>query len=237
MPSPIHPIQPSTDQLAAVIHLLPSAVQQMANRISLDYALRVAKNLGGTSRLIPIGNSAKSAVAVQKLISDLGCQETAEALIENYGGQIIYLPSCSAAERALRNLAIHHAAEEGLGEGRSMISIVRNLAGQYHLSDRRIWEILSVPAPERAALHPPHRKPGGSGRCALPRLGIRKPTMLINKANLEKLFSQLNIGEVSAMRALPWHSWLSGCDNPVVGRIAHDQRVRCVRVHAHLIAG
>lgn len=138
---------PSIEKLSAVSHLLPSIMQEMAVVLGFDLTLRVAVALGGTSRVIPVGSRASSAKPVQKLIDDLGCQETAQALIKHYGGTVIYLPRCVVAVRALRDIAIHQAAEEGLRTKRSMVSIVTDLARQYCLSDRRIWEILKEPSP------------------------------------------------------------------------------------------
>jgi len=137
--------QPSPEKLSAVSHLLPSIMQEMAGVLGLDRTLRVASALAGTTRAIPVGSRTNSAKPVQKLVDDLGCEETAKALIKHYGGTVIYLPRCVVAVRALRNMVIHQAAEDGLSAKRSMVSIVTDLAQQFRLSDRRIWEILKEP--------------------------------------------------------------------------------------------
>ena len=126
----------------------------MVGLLGLDQTLRVASVLAGTSRRIPTGTRAKRTSAVQKLIDDLGCQETAEALIKHYGGAVIYLPRCTTALRTLRDIRIHQLANEGLQAKRSMLSITSDLARQFQLSDRRIWEIFKEPMPFTAQLTP-----------------------------------------------------------------------------------
>ena len=62
------------------------------------------------------------------------------------------MPRCEASLRAARNMVIHKTVEDGLGNGRSMVGMVKELATKFSLSDRRIWEILKEPSPA-ANLH------------------------------------------------------------------------------------
>lgn len=148
MSSPnITPAVPNPNQLAAVFSQLPAVTQEMAGLLGLERALRVVSAFGGRTLLVPTGGDRRGPGPTQRLIDELGCQETAEALIQHYGGATIYLPRCAAAERAMRNYEIHRFAEERLRDGVSMNRTVAELAASHRLSDRHIWQILKKPMP------------------------------------------------------------------------------------------
>lgn len=142
------------EDLALVFHLLPAAVQDMADRLGASKALRIAAALSGLTVDIPKGQCER---AVNALRNALGSEELAADLMAAYGGEKLYLPNCARAERAVRDIEIHRAAEAGLANGRSMNTVVDSLAQKYRLSDRRIWGILKKPPP--TLLSPPS---GGS---------------------------------------------------------------------------
>ncbi|AYC32731.1 hypothetical protein D3880_10175 [Pseudomonas cavernae] len=117
-------------------------VQNLASRMGIYGAFTIAKAMGGTSTYIPKGEICE---AGKNLIEKIGSKQLVQGLIKYYGGEVLYIPSCSAVERALRNIEIHHAAEAGISAGRSMNKIVNDLATLYQLSDRHIWIILKRP--------------------------------------------------------------------------------------------
>lgn len=143
------------DDLAVVDQFLPPQIRQMAKRIGYANALQVAAKLGGTTWLIPVskGKKAVSIAARAKLAKALGCTTLAALLRDHYPGEVLYVPRCEKSLRAARNMVIHKSVEDGLRKGRSMVNMVKELAAQFSLSDRRIWEILKEPSPA-AALQP-----------------------------------------------------------------------------------
>lgn len=128
--------------LEHVAHLLPEMIKDLGNRIGLYEAFSIAKSIGGTSTYIPKNESSETA---QYLIQKLESKELAKALIKNYGGEILYIPRCSEAERELRNIEIHCTAALGISAGRDMNSIVNELALMHAISDRHVWRILKKP--------------------------------------------------------------------------------------------
>lgn len=129
----------SSECLALVSHLLPSAVKDMAASFGLVKALRITEALSGTTLNIPSGSRART---VDALSQKLDSEELATDLVAWGAGIKIYIPSCSSAEGALRDIDIHIEAEEGIASGKSMNHIVNSLAHKYKLSDRRVWIIL-----------------------------------------------------------------------------------------------
>ncbi len=127
------------DNLTQVAHLLPDMVKDLANHIGIYEAFNIAKTMGGTSTYIP---KHENGDAAKNLITKIGSTELVRALINAYGGEVLYIPSCSAAERELRNIEIHHAAAAGISAGRAMNNIVNELALIHLVSDRHIWRIL-----------------------------------------------------------------------------------------------
>ncbi|MBS7690120.1 hypothetical protein I0E98_04990 [Pseudomonas lalucatii] len=140
--------------LAVVDQFLPPQVHQMAKRIGYANALQVAAKLGGTTWLIPVskGKKAVSIAARAKLAKALGCTKLAALLRDHYPGEVLYVPRCEKSLRAARNMVIHKSVEDGLRNGRSMVNMVKELAAQFSLSDRRIWEILKEPSPATTLL-------------------------------------------------------------------------------------
>ncbi|WP_181295291.1 Mor transcription activator family protein [Pseudomonas sp. Q2-TVG4-2] len=127
----------------------------MAEFIGYANAFHVVAKLGGTTWVIPTRNGKKGATSIEaraKLASALGSTELATLLRNHYGGVTLYVPRCESALRAARKIAIHKTVEDGLRNGRSMVPMVKELATQFSLSDRRIWEILKEPSPAATLL-------------------------------------------------------------------------------------
>jgi Mor family transcriptional regulator len=136
--------------LAVVDQFLPSQVQEMAEKIGYANAFHVVAKLGGTTWVIPMRKGRMGAVSVEaraKLANALGSADLAALLRDHYEGQTLYVPRCESSLRAARDMVIHKTVEDGLRSGRSMVGMVKELATQFSLSDRRIWEILKEPSP------------------------------------------------------------------------------------------
>ncbi|MCX8016638.1 MAG: hypothetical protein N2690_01855 [Rhodocyclaceae bacterium] len=66
-----------------------------------------------------------------------------QALCDAFGGTVLYIPKCDGAARAARDAAIRAAYDAG--------ARVQDLARQYRLTERWIYEILGRPQDERQA--------------------------------------------------------------------------------------
>lgn len=136
--------------ISMVEPLIPEAVKDMATKIGDQNAMQVVSKVGGTTFLVPMPAANHGDVSVEarrKFDEALGSETLGALLRKHYGGFSLYVPSCAAAMRALRDVAIHRFIETGLGQGRTMNSMVSELAIKFGLSDRRIWEILKTPNP------------------------------------------------------------------------------------------
>lgn len=136
--------------ISMVEPLLPDAVKGMVSRIGYQNAMQVVSKVGGTTFLVPMPAANKGDASIEarhKLDEALGSETLGALLRKHYGGFPLYVPSCDAAMRALRDIAIHKFIEAGLDQGRSMNNMVSELAIKFGLSDRRIWEILKAPNP------------------------------------------------------------------------------------------
>jgi Mor family transcriptional regulator len=133
--------------ISMVEPLLPKAVKDMVSRMGYQSAMQVVSKVGGTSFLVPMpaaNHGDLSVEARRKLDEALGSETLGALLRKYYGGSMLYIPSCATAMRTLRDIAIHKFTETGLDQGRSMNSMVSELAIKFGLSDRRIWEILKT---------------------------------------------------------------------------------------------
>ncbi|WP_052190895.1 Mor transcription activator family protein [Chitinibacter sp. ZOR0017] len=125
----------------ADVQLLPSSVQELVRVIGLTAALKLVELHGGTSILIPQGKKRAGQIAYEALAEIIGYKEMA-LLAEHYrGDDVLYIPSCKAAVRAVRNRLIRSDFDAYTGE-ESANRAVMKLARDHHLSDRRVWEIL-----------------------------------------------------------------------------------------------
>ncbi len=72
-------------------------------------------------------------------------------LVEHFGGTEIYIPKGTRSKAILRNNRIIQSYSKATSQGVSSNLIVRQLAQEYNLSDRRIWGILKTcPAGQHA---------------------------------------------------------------------------------------
>ena len=135
--------------LSVVDQFLPTQIHEMAERIGYANAFQVVAKLGGTTWKIPMRKSTRavSKIAKAKLAGALDSAELEALLCDHYEGHTLYVPRCESSLRAVRDMVIHKTAENGLRSGRSMVGLVKELATQFNLSDRRIWLILKEPSP------------------------------------------------------------------------------------------
>lgn len=139
--------------LNQVKDLLPRNVRDMASRIGLPSTLIVVERLGGTTWRIAEGRNPEGE-AKRAALADLVGSDIEEQLHREYAGEEIYLARCHAALLRWRNLEIHARFERGVREGRSARDLVAELARDFRLSDRWIWQVLNtyLPAPDQPRL-------------------------------------------------------------------------------------
>lgn len=121
--------------------LLPPNVQDMAQRIGLPATLVVVERMGGTTWRIAEGRTAEGE-AKRAALADLIGSELEQLLHREYSGEEIYLARCHKALLHWRDLAIHQRFEQGVREGVTARTLVAELAREFQLSDRRIWDVL-----------------------------------------------------------------------------------------------
>lgn len=138
--------------LSTVEDLLPASIRDMVGRIGLSSTLTVVERLGGITWRVAEGHGPEGA-AKRAALADWVGTDIEELLHRHYRNEELYIPRCHAALLALRNQHIHQRVEQGLRQGYSACALVIDLAREYRLSDRRVWEILKqVPVPEQGGL-------------------------------------------------------------------------------------
>jgi hypothetical protein len=119
----------------------PSTTTQLIGVIGQDAYARVQALHGGNTLKVPITNQAKAFGDWAEIIG----QARAEALIKEFGGNEIYIPSGklaqSASSAAKRNASIL-AEYDALTKTVSSTEAVRRLSLKFRLSNRWVYMIL-----------------------------------------------------------------------------------------------
>ncbi len=126
--------------------LLPDIIVEIANLVGMSKTMQLVQAFGGTNLPMPIG--VENSMTEQALISAVG-EETAELLMESYGGDRLYIPRCEVALRDWRNNRLIAELKQAVMNGISQTRAIRQLAIQYELSERRIYELLKERLPQQ----------------------------------------------------------------------------------------
>ncbi len=132
--------------LSQLQELLPENVRDMVARIGLPATLVVVDRLGGTTWRVAEGKTPEGE-AKRAALADLVGSEIEELLHREYAGDEFYLARCHAAVQRWRNIEINQRFEQGVREGVTARTLVAELAREYKLSDRRVWDILKQHLP------------------------------------------------------------------------------------------
>lgn len=130
--------------------LLPAQIKLIARLIGLHQALRLVEEYGGTTWPVAKGSTRAGEIRHAALADVIG-EDAAEVLAQHYGGDQLYIPNCSQALRRARDLEINRRFVEGVRAGHSANVLVSELAREFKLSDRRVWDILKQTPPETRA--------------------------------------------------------------------------------------
>jgi len=130
---------------------LPASVAELVDLIGLDTAMKLVRTLGGTTFPVP-KRATKLGELRYNVLADVVGVDAADALVKHFGGEELYIPRCSAALQTVRDAEINNYFVAETNKGRSSAEVVFYLARQYHLSDRRIWNILKRVPPHDTQL-------------------------------------------------------------------------------------
>ncbi|WP_447588676.1 Mor transcription activator family protein [Aquipseudomonas campi] len=128
--------------VAAIKDVLPASVVDMAQRIGMPAALTVVEKMGGIRWRVAEGATREGA-AKRAALADIVGSDIEELLHREYAGEDISLPRCHAALLRWRNIEINRRFEQGIREGLTGHIIAAELAREYRLTDRWIWDIVN----------------------------------------------------------------------------------------------
>ncbi len=127
-------------------HLLPASVTALITVAGFEAAFVLVKHLGGT--VMPVGqNKTKQGKVLHAVLSEYVGEAAAEKIETAYAGQYkIQIPKCYDVMLAIRNRAIRRDFDHYTREGRMSSNLaINNLALDYNLAARRVWDILKLP--------------------------------------------------------------------------------------------
>lgn len=112
---------------------LPGGIRDIAEVIGLAGAIQLMHTLGGLELPIPKGTDSR----IYDLLVDVVGTESADRLVAHYGDTRLNIPKGAAAARAARDARMRAAYDQGQS--------VEALVMEYHLTSRRVREILNAP--------------------------------------------------------------------------------------------
>ncbi|OAM21641.1 hypothetical protein A7P89_07405 [Eikenella corrodens] len=139
-------IEFSEDDFRAVQHLIPEAFWAVVRVVGVSNAWDLVRHWGGT--FMPVGQNRRGAGKKLHavLVEIVGTEELAQQLETMYLAERgFYVPKCEDAFREMRDRAIRRDFDRLTGQQRYPMKAylaVRNLALDYGLTERRVWEIM-----------------------------------------------------------------------------------------------
>ncbi|MFZ6722896.1 Mor transcription activator family protein [Undibacterium sp. Ji49W] len=109
----------------------------LINVIGTDAAFKLmqTRNLAGCTFDIPKGGNGRGEKTIALFSQAIGSEAT-DKLMSHFGGERIYIPRDQEYRRMLRNRRIVEAYNKGQS--------VNEIASDFDLSDRRVWEVLKT---------------------------------------------------------------------------------------------
>lgn len=114
------------------LSLLPQSLREIVEAAGLPAGVALVEAAGGTRVYVP-----ERITAEHRLAQWLG-SAAAERLVARFGGETLEVPRCLAAIRAARDQRIRRERSEG--------AAIAELALQYRLTERQIYNILAADA-------------------------------------------------------------------------------------------
>lgn len=129
-------------KLEQVADFLPESVKQIADLIGYPQTVRLLKTFGGTT--FPMGRGARAFGAPRwVLLRELIGEKNAELIVNNFIGEVLYLPRCDRALRELRNRSFIDDYQQLQNQGSAPSTAVTLLCAKYGFSDRLAWRLLA----------------------------------------------------------------------------------------------
>lgn len=124
--------------------VLPDTIKALVELLGYPLTMKLVETHGGTRLKVPKGRQQqkKGRDVSAELVELLGSAPAA-VFMGTYGGERLDIPRCAALLQAERNKLI----VEAYGRGKA----VHELAREYSLGERQIWNILKKPLPDTTA--------------------------------------------------------------------------------------
>ena len=135
-------------QLEQLQHLLPEMAQLIASLIGLPRALKLIEAWGGTTFPVSKNQRRQGQIRYEALAEVVGV-DAANILTRHFGGEVLAIPRCAAALRAMRNQQIRDSFDT-LTRHHPASHAVHQLARQYQITERQVWSVLKT-ATDRTA--------------------------------------------------------------------------------------
>lgn len=139
-------MQLNQDDFVDLKHLLPPSFAGLVEMIGLAMAFELVEKFGGTT--FPIGkNKTNQGKVLHHLLAEIIGEDNADKIeIALNGQRELYVPKCQVALLTCRNREIRRQFDELTTRPNypmTGVCAVNNLAREYHLSARQIWNIVN----------------------------------------------------------------------------------------------
>lgn len=131
-----------------LIHLLPPSFASIVAIVGAEKGFALVEKYRGTSFKIGQNRRKQGKVLHFMLAEVVGDECASQIEIALHGQRELYIPKCDALQKALRDCAIRQQFDElTTQKPYPMLGnlAAKNLAQQYNLSERWIWEIVNRP--------------------------------------------------------------------------------------------
>lgn len=119
--------------------LLPDVILDIAKLIGYRVALQLVQAMGGFDFAVPI---AATGGRYYQLLLDAVGDIAAKLLIQEYGGERLYIPRCHAAFTQLRNQEFRAAVVAAVVAGEVQRTAIRRYAPQFGFTERWAYTVL-----------------------------------------------------------------------------------------------
>lgn len=117
----------------------PASIDEVRAAIGNDKTLALVKKWGGITLRLPAKANTLESNEIARVIG----LDALKALCKALGhARYLYLPRCADVLRNARDIEIIAKAEEAIRKGTPLTPLVDELALEYGLSDRQVWNIM-----------------------------------------------------------------------------------------------
>lgn len=133
-----------------------SGFQDVVDLIGEANSLRLVRQHGGTSLVVPARYDTNNPDGLCAQLSALIGSEAAESLVFTYASLTLSVPRLAAHQRRQRDASMQHQFDEMTGAGMSAREAVRRLARAFSIVESTVWRALKRPTAAEAfkPIHP-----------------------------------------------------------------------------------